>query len=40
MMFSRFSRLVPAIVILSTMLSLGGCGYNDFQRQDEQTKSA
>ena len=40
MMFSRFSRLVPAIVILSTMLSLGGCGYNDFQRLDEQTKSA
>lgn len=40
MMFARLSRLVPAIVILSAMLSLSGCGYNDFQRLDEQTKSA
>ena len=40
MMLSRLSRLTPAIVILSTTLALSGCGYNDFQRLDEQTKSA
>lgn len=40
MMFSRLSGLTPAIVILSTTLALSGCGYNDFQRLDEQTKSA
>ena len=40
MMFARLPRLVSTIVILSTLLSLGGCGYNDFQRLDEQTKSA
>ena len=28
------------LLILLTALSLGGCGYNDFQRLDEQTKSA
>ena len=39
MMLSRLSRLTPAIVILSTTLALSGCGYNDFQRLDEQTKS-
>ncbi|MBP6727587.1 MAG: LemA family protein [Thauera sp.] len=39
-MLSRLSRLTPAIVILSTTLALSGCGYNDFQRLDEQTKSA
>ena len=27
-------------VILTTTLILSGCGYNDFQRLDEQTKSA
>ncbi len=27
-------------LILLTALSLSGCGYNDFQRLDEQTKSA
>ena len=26
--------------IFSAVLSLGGCGYNDFQRLDETTKSA
>ena len=26
--------------VLTTTLSLSGCGYNDFQRLDEQTKSA
>ena len=28
------------LLILLTVLSLTGCGYNDFQRLDEQTKSA
>jgi LemA protein len=40
MMLSRLSGLTPAIVILSATLALSGCGYNDFQRLDEQTKSA
>ena len=40
MMFSRLPRLAPTLVILSTTLALSGCGYNDFQRLDEQTKSA
>ncbi|MDX9943326.1 MAG: LemA family protein, partial [Azonexus sp.] len=32
------SALFP--VLLSASLLLGGCGYNDFQRLDEQSKSA
>jgi len=28
------------LLILAAALSLGGCGYNDFQRLDEQTKAA
>ena len=28
------------LLILSSALALSGCGYNDFQRLDEQTKSA
>ena len=28
------------LLILSSVLALSGCGYNDFQRLDEQTKSA
>jgi LemA protein len=28
------------ILILAAVLALSGCGYNDFQRLDEQTKSA
>ncbi|MCJ0764622.1 LemA family protein [Variovorax terrae] len=28
------------LLILIATLSLGGCGYNDFQRLDEQTKAA
>ena len=28
------------VLILLTVLSLAGCGYNDFQRLDEETKSA
>ncbi|ENO85124.1 LemA family protein [Thauera linaloolentis] len=39
-MRSKLSRRIPAILVLSASLSLGGCGYNDFQRLDEQTKSA
>ncbi|MCV2217881.1 MULTISPECIES: LemA family protein [unclassified Thauera] len=39
-MLARFTRRAPAILILSASLALGGCGYNDFQRLDEQTKSA
>ncbi|ABM93107.1 LemA family protein [Methylibium sp. Pch-M] len=32
-------RLLAALMLLAT-LALGGCGYNDFQRLDEATKSA
>ena len=32
-------RLFAALTLLAT-LALGGCGYNDFQRLDEATKSA
>src|SRR4051812_30435189 len=28
------------VVVVLVSLLLGGCGYNDLQRQDEQTKSA
>ncbi|WP_295639790.1 LemA family protein [uncultured Methylibium sp.] len=34
-----FRRLFAALTLLAT-LALGGCGYNDFQRLDEATKSA
>jgi len=33
----HFSRLLLG---LATALALGGCGYNDFQRLDEQTRAA
>jgi LemA protein len=33
-------RRVLALLTLSATLLLGGCGYNDFQRLDEQVKSA
>ncbi len=33
-------RQLAAAVLLASSLSLSGCGYNDFQRLDEQTKSA
>ena len=32
--------LVRLAALLVLALSLGGCGYNDFQRLDESTKSA
>jgi len=40
MTFSIARRLLGAIAALGTALALTGCGYNDFQRLDEQTKSA
>ena len=40
MTFSIPRRLLGAIAALATALALSGCGYNDFQRLDEQTKSA
>jgi len=35
-----FSRALLATAALTASLSLTGCGYNDFQRLDEQTTSA
>ena len=40
MTFSIARRLLGAIAALGAALALTGCGYNDFQRLDEQTKSA
>ncbi len=40
MTFSIARRLLGAIAALGAALVLTGCGYNDFQRLDEQTKSA
>ncbi|MBI2725496.1 MAG: LemA family protein [Polaromonas sp.] len=39
-MKSRFIKLMLAAFVSVTSLLLTGCGYNDFQRLDEQTKSA
>lgn len=39
-MKSRFIRLVILSLVSVVSLGLTGCGYNDFQRLDEQTKSA
>lgn len=39
-MKSRFIKLMLAALVSVTSLLLTGCGYNDFQRLDEQTKSA
>ena len=33
-------RWMLSLFVLSAVLALPGCGYNDFQRLDEQTKSA
>ena len=38
--FSRIAGLAQLLVALGLGLMLTGCGYNDFQRLDEQTKSA
>ncbi len=37
-LFSRWFRLLAAVVLASTLLS--GCGYNEFQSKDEATKAA
>ncbi len=39
-MTSQFSRLTAFVAASALALLLTGCGYNDFQRLDEQTKSA
>ena len=39
-MRSTLTRLVLSASLLSATLTLSGCGYNDFQRLDEQTNSA
>ncbi len=39
-MRSTFARFSLVVTLLATSLSLTGCGYNDFQRLDEQTSSA
>ena len=39
-MRSFFSRILLASTLLVASLGLTGCGYNDFQRLDEQTTSA
>ncbi|AYH44106.1 LemA family protein [Azoarcus sp. DN11] len=35
-----FVRRFPVILVLLAAIGLGGCGYNDFQRLDEQSKAA
>jgi LemA protein len=36
----RIIRLLSSAALLSMALSLSGCGYNDFQRLDEQVKAS
>jgi len=36
---SRALRTVTLAAVVAGSLSLGGCGYNEFQHLDEQTKS-
>ena len=33
-------RLLALLTLLAATLTLSGCGYNDFQRLDEQSKAA
>jgi LemA protein len=33
-------KLFSVTTLFAVTLVLGGCGYNDLQRQDEQTKAA
>ena len=40
MTFAIPRRLLGAFAAIAAALTLSGCGYNDFQRLDEQTKSA
>ena len=37
---ARRSRTLPAAALLATTLALSGCGYNDFQRLDEEVKGS
>ena len=39
-MFAALSRRFPIVLAIAAALTLSGCGYNDFQRLDEQTTSA
>ncbi|TDM05615.1 MAG: hypothetical protein C4K60_12750 [Ideonella sp. MAG2] len=39
MTLSSFRRSALALTVAASALSLSGCGYNDFQRLDEQVKS-
>ncbi len=39
-MRSTLTRVLLAAAVLVTSMNLTGCGYNDFQRLDEQTSSA
>ncbi len=39
-MTSRFISLIMLVLVSATSTLLTGCGYNEFQRLDEQTKSA
>ncbi|MCK0511525.1 LemA family protein [Aromatoleum buckelii] len=39
-MFERLFRRFSVVVAACALLGLGGCGYNDFQRLDEQSKAA
>jgi LemA protein len=39
-MVNSFARRVLALLSVVMVSTLAGCGYNDFQRLDEQTKSA
>ena len=40
LLLTWFARPLWAAAMLSTVLALTGCGYNDFQRLDEQVKAA
>ena len=37
--FPRWGQLVRAVALTGLLAALSGCGYNDFQRLDEQVKS-
>ena len=39
-MFAALRRHFTIVLAFAAALTLSGCGYNDFQRLDEQTKSA
>ena len=39
-MLQRLIRRFTLLLSLTALLGLSGCGYNDFQRLDEETKAA